>query len=431
MTPIDRIAKEYVNLTLIKHQHHDIWDVYWLADTIFWKREELYIDRENRSYPYKPAPKMPFMSLNDILSASEMLTSKLEELKDSFEGNDSIRAKFLFEHMKSLSVKTRLLMGEQMPYDTFTKEMYSLVAPTFDETALKKAYDELDKVLPGIGALQDRIDEYKENIKIPADKLPAAMNYAAKFFHRMAVENMGVRDECMPRLRYWHNNNNLDFVTILFGYDYDVVSIEQNINLDLPYYLDNLREIVGHELEPGHFTFMNLRTKGAIDTGYPELGLNLHCPSSAFIEAGARLTVELALDTAEKEHEFDEKLFEIVGVDKKYIDYLPTYRKFDQAANYGKLEIERNFWNGVWTDEQARKFAKKYAIDYSDVLRFRNDAGHYTSHSYSTDMLRDYYNKQFSNTEEKWSAYTMLCQYPFSMKEIANGTFDPFAFECN
>ncbi len=162
-----------------------------------------------------------------------------------------------------------------------------------------------------------------------------------------------------------------------------------------------------------------------------ELGLNSHGPSSAFIEAGARLTVELALDTAEKEHEFDEKLFEIVGVDKKYIDYLPTYRKFDQAANYGKLEIERNLWNGVWTDEQARKFAKKYAIDYSDVLRFRNDAGHYTSHSYSTDMLRDYYNKQFSNTEEKWSAYTMLCQYPFSMKEIANGTFDPFAFECN
>ncbi len=46
---------------------------------------------------------------------------------------------------------------------------------------------------------------------------------------------------------------------------------------------------------------MNLRTKGAIDTGYPELGLNLHCPSSAFIEAGARMSIELSLDTEEKE----------------------------------------------------------------------------------------------------------------------------------
>ena len=379
--------------------------------------------------PIKPAPKMPFMSLNDILSASEMLTSKLEELKDSYEGNDSIRAKFLFEHMRALSAKTHLLMGEQMSYDTFTDDMYSLVAPAFDENDLKKAYDELDQVLPGTGVLRDKIDVYKENIKISTDKLPDTMNYAAKFFHRMAIEHMGIRGECMPRLRYRHYNKGISFITILFGYDYDVINIEQNINIDIPYYLDNLREVVGHELEPGHFTFMNLRTKGAIDTGYPELGLNSHCPSSAFIEAGARLTVELALDTAEKEREFDERLFEIAGVDKKYIDYLPVYRKFVKASNYDKLEIERNFWNGIWTDEQAREFSRKYAIDYAEVLRFRKDAGHYTSHSYSTHMLREYYNKRFSNTEEKWAAYTTLCQCPFSMKEIGNGTFDPFAFE--
>ena len=56
MSVLDRIAREYVDLVLTKHQYHDVWDVYWLADTIFWKREDMHVDRVNRRYPYKPAP---------------------------------------------------------------------------------------------------------------------------------------------------------------------------------------------------------------------------------------------------------------------------------------------------------------------------------------------------------------------------------------
>lgn len=429
MTILDRIAKEYVDLVLTKHQHHDIWDVYWLADTIYWKREDLYVDRKNRTYPYKPAPKKQYMSLEEIITVSEILKNEIENHKNEFTGNDSIRAVFLTEHLRSLIIKSKLLLGEKISYDVFTEEMYSLIAPKFEDRELKKICEELNEKLTGNGKLTDRLNEYKKNICIPAENVPAVMNYAARFFHKAAVDNMGVKDECMPRLRYWHYGNDLDFVTVLFGYDYDVVNLEQNINLDIPYYLDGIREIVGHELEPGHFTFMNLRTKGAIDTGYPELGLNLHAPSSAFIEAGARLTIELALDTPEKEKRFDEILFELAGVDKKYIDLLPTYRKFTQISNYGKLEIERNLWNGVWTEEQAREFAEEYAIDYNDVLRFKKDAGHFTSHSYSTDILRNYYNKYCKTTEEKWKIYTLLCQQPFSMKGIENGTFNPFEFK--
>lgn len=429
MTILDRIGIEYVDLVLTKHQYHDIWDVYWLADTIFWKREELYVDRKNRTYPYKPAPKKAYMSLEEIIRDGEILKDEIKRYKKDFTGNDAIRSDFLAEHLRSLIVKSKLLLGNRVPYDVFTDEMYSLVAPSFDDRKLREACEELNAALPGKGNLIDKINAYKEKIRIPMENVPTVINYMAKYFHETAVDNMRIKEECMPRLRYWHYGNDLDFVTVLFGYDYDVVNLEQNINLDIPYYLDNIREIVGHELEPGHFTFMNLRTKGAIDFGYPELGLNLHAPSSAFIEAGARLTVELALDTPEKEREFDEKSFELAGVDKKYIEQLTIYRKFMRISNYGKLEIERNLWNNVWTEDQARTFAAEYAIDYKDILRFKKDAGHFTSHSYSTDILRKYYNMHCKTTEEKWKVYTSLCQQPFSMKKIENGTFDPFEFQ--
>lgn len=429
MSVLDRIAREYVDLVLTKHQHHDVWDVYWLADTIFWKREDMHVDRVNRHYPYKPAPAKSYMSLADIVYCGKLLLKEVEEQKKLLAGRELIRAVFLAEHLRSLIVKAKLLQGEKMPYDVFTEEMYALTAPPFSGSDLKKACDDLSAALPGTGSLIERIGAYKRALLIPCQKLPAVMDYAARFFHEMAVENMGIKNECMPRIRYWHYGNDIDFVTVLFGYDYDLISLEQNFNLDVPYYLDNIREVAGHELEPGHFTFMNLRTKGAIDYGYPELGLNLHAPSSAFIEAGARLTIELALDTPAKERVLDEKLFELAGADKKYLESLPVYRSFTKQANLGKLEIERKLWNGEWTDAQAREFAAEYAIDYDDVLRFAKDAGHFTSHSYSTDVLRRYYDKYGRSTEEKWKIYTLLCQQPFSMKGIEDGSFDPFAFD--
>ena len=428
MTRLDRIAKEYVELTLTKHQYHDVWDVYWMADTIFWKRKDLYIDRENPVYPYKPAPKKPYMSLEDILNASEHLLQDIKDIEPPIKENDSIRAQYLEEHIRALIVRTRFLMNEKISYDEYTKEMFQLTAPEFDEKPIRTAIKELDKLLPGSDSLEKRMKEYREHIRIPEERFPEVMDYAAKFFHRMAVENMGVKDCCMPRIRYRKFNSSRDFITILFGYDYDEISLEQIFNSGLSYYLDNIREIAGHELEPGHFTFMNLRTKGAIDTGYPELGLNLHCPSSAFIEAGARMSIELSLDTEEKERRFDEKLFEIAGVDKKFLEILPAYRKYTQASNYAKIEIEKNVWDGIWTDEQAKEFAKSYAIDYADIERFKKDGGHYTSHCYSTDLLREYYFKCFSTTEERWKAYSKLCKSPFSMEKIANKEFDPFAF---
>ena len=44
MTLLDELAKEYVELLLTKHQHHDIWDVYWYADTPFYKRTDIETD---------------------------------------------------------------------------------------------------------------------------------------------------------------------------------------------------------------------------------------------------------------------------------------------------------------------------------------------------------------------------------------------------
>ena len=438
MTILDLLAKQYVELTLIKHAYHDKWDVYWLADTPFWKRTTLDVSRDAPVYPYKSAPELRVagdkeMALPEILREARELYDALENLKGIAKGNDCIRLGYLIEHTKALITRCRFLLGEQLSYNEYTFGMYGLVAPQFDSDSHERTLEELKSSLPGSGDLEKRMRDYKERIRIPRDRISAVVNAAARFFHDAGVKHMGLKECNMPRLRY-RDLNGREFVTVLFGYDYDEISLEMNFGRDFPFYLDTIREIAGHELEPGHFTFMNLRTKGMVDTNYPELGLNSHSPSSSFIEGGSRIAIELALDTPQKEREFDELLFDLAGVDRQLAECLPAWRRYAWSANYGKLEIERNLWDECWTKEQALRFAKGEKIvwenaDESVLDQFAEDEGHFTSHDYCRDVVRRYYKMRYNTTEEKWAAYTRLCQTPFTMAGIVDGSFDPFAFQ--
>lgn len=433
MAALDLLAQKYVDLTLTKHQYYDNWDVYWLADTACWKRESIAVDREHPSYPYKPMIHRPTQALEAILDEAEDLNRTLLSLSGRLIGNEAIRLSYLTEHVKALITRTRFLAHEAMSYDDYTRGMFGLAAPQPSGEDFDRALDELCALLPGTGRLPERIRRFKEQLRIPKEAVPAVIDHAARLFHHTAIEHMGVKSSAIPRLRYREYGGQRMFVTVLWGYDYDEIALEQNWGVDYPFYLDDIREVVGHEMVPGHFTFMNLRTKGMVDTGYPELGLNSHCPSSAFIEGGARVAIELALDTPDKELALDEELFALSGADRKLLAVLPAWRRFLHAQDYAKLTIERRIWDGVWSCEQAAEYAREHLIlsdsaPDSAILQLAHDEGHFTSHVYSTDVVRTYYERRYTSVTEKWAAYKQLCQYPFTMAGIMDGSFDPFVF---
>lgn len=200
MTLLDELAKEYVELLLTKHQHHDIWDVYWYADTPFYKRTDIYVNRNRPAYPYKPAPMHAKDELGANLRKTNVLYQKLIT-NDAFEnGNDEIRNQYLIEHVRSMIMRTHFLMEKQMSYDEYTYGMFGLKAPVSDINCVDDAIRELDTVLPGKGDLGQRILEYKQRLRIPPDKIPDVLNKAGRFFHEATVENMGTQDSNMPEV---------------------------------------------------------------------------------------------------------------------------------------------------------------------------------------------------------------------------------------
>ena len=55
MTPLDYLAKEYVELTMVK-QRYDSDDVYFFVDRPFWKRDSLNFSHEYKFAPGTPVP---------------------------------------------------------------------------------------------------------------------------------------------------------------------------------------------------------------------------------------------------------------------------------------------------------------------------------------------------------------------------------------
>lgn len=430
MERLDGLARQYVELTLIKHLYHDPWDVYWLADSPFWRRTALDVSRDVPVYPYKPAPALDRVELAEILQRGRRLYDDLCRLEGA---QDGFRQVYLAEHTRALITRCRFLLGERMRYDEYTLGMFGLAAPDFDGGSLERALEDLRGGLPGGGTLEERMMRYRERIRVPPDKVPRVMNVAARFFQRASEAHMGLTARSLPRLRY-RKLHGREFVTVLFGYDYDEVSLEMNFGRDFPFYIDAVPEIAGHEMEPGHFAFMRLRTKGMVDSGYPELGLNAHSPSSAFIEGGARVAVELALGSPAGAQALDRELLTVASMDRGLGECLAAWRAYTQAANYGKLAIERNLWDRRWTRQQALQFAKENHILRSDAGEealdgFAGDAGHFTSHDYCRDVVRRYYQSRCDTAEEKWALYRTLCQIPLSMEGIAEGSFDPTGVE--
>ena len=428
---LDFLAQEYVNLTLCKSKY-DYWDIYWHADKPFWRRESLAISREYKVYPYvEPGEKREGKTLNDIFEESKHLISFLKLYKETAKEEEMKRVDYLISHANCLKTRTAVLLGEKISFDEMTKGCYDLQAPAYDYSKFDSILKELDEVLPGHGPLEQKVADFREKIRVPREKLPTTLTAVTKIFHDFAVKNMDISKENMPRLRFKDLGGKMEFLSILFGYDYHKIDLERNLALDFPYTVDNIVEIIGHEMEPGHLTHYEFRLKTMIDTGYPEMSIIAqYSPSSGFWEGSARWAVHMCFDgSMDKLIDFEKDvIFELGGLDKGLVECMPVWHKFMDISAYGKLEVTRNRWDGIWTKEEGAKWMEKYLIvspgrGYELVDNLASDDGHFVSHNYAKDVVKNYFNSVCKNTKEQWELYQKLCKSHMSMAEISDKTF--------
>src|SRR5437762_1096382 len=90
----------------------------------------------------------------------------------------TLRRAYLTRQLEALIARVDIVKGKKMKFDEESKAIYDSVAPHHDEAYFENLTRELDRELPGKGAIADRLDAYKKDFIIPKDKLDAVFKAA-------------------------------------------------------------------------------------------------------------------------------------------------------------------------------------------------------------------------------------------------------------
>lgn len=415
---LNAMAQQFLDLTLCKSRYDDL-DIQWYTEGPFWRRTSMRFSRDYKILPdYEIGDAKHGKTLEDILDESEHLEKNLELYQKTASESELLRVHYLIDHVRALNTRTRILLGEKLPFDQMTKDLYDLVAPEYDYQKFDQITEELNQALPGNGSAQEKIWDFRNRISIPKDRLLAVLTRTTKEFHDMSMERMTLTGNSMPRVRVRElPNPEMAFLSILFAYDYNHLEYERNFNLNYPWTVDNVIECIGHEMEPGHQTFYEKRTQTYIDTCWPEMAVvQQFSPSSAFTEGSARHAIAMCFDySAEEKTAFERQvIFKEAGLDKGLAELMPLWHEYCEIAGYGKLEATRKVWDQEWTCREAASFLKKYGMVNRDakddvVMHLAADDGHFVAHDYARDVVKAYFNQVTTKVEEQWKLYEQLC----------------------
>lgn len=425
---LDTLAQLYVDLTLNKARY-DEWDVYWYTDRPFWRKEDFNFWREYKIYPYiKLDSRHEGLTLQKIYDESTHLISGLEDYKTTASQFEYERVNYLIDHAINLKTRCAVLLQHPMSFDEMTDGCYNLIAPKFDYSKIDSLLQEINQAIPGSEPVEQKIMQWEKKLTLPRDGIEPVITHASQFFHDCAVSNMPCPKDDMPRIRFRNLGGKREFVTLLFGYDYDRVIYERNFALDFPWVVDKIIEMVGHEMEPGHLTFFHARLQEAIDELKPEMQIIAqYSPSSAFSEGAARMSAYMCFNNdmnnlVEYEREY---IFKPGGLDLGLVELMPLWHRYRVLSNYVKLEVTRNRWDRKWSPNDAGIYLEKYGICERGAGSYlcdnlALDDGHFVAHDYARDVVKDYYRAVTNSTKEQWDLYFKLCHSNVSMRDIAN-----------
>ena len=426
-TALNALAQQLLDLTLCKSRY-DLTDIQWYTEGPFWRRTSMRFSREYKILPdYEIGDMKHGKTLEDILDEAGRLIAGLNLYKKTAAPGETKRVDYLIEHTENLYTRTSLLLGGRYSYNEITDKLYGLTAPDYDYKKFDSIVSDLASALPGSGSQQDKIWRFRDSVTVPPEKLLKVLTDCTVWFHEQAVKHMTLSGNSMPRVRVrQYPNPNMEFLSILFGYDYNHIEYERNFNLNYTWTADHVTECICHEMEPGHLTYYEKRTQAMIDTLWPEMAVvSQYSSSSAFTEGSARHAISLCFERSmEKQADFErEYILKNAGLDESLADVLPIWHQYVDIAGYGKLEATRNYHDNVWTRTETYNFLMKYAFigkeaDESCVDQFMQDPGHFVSHDFARDVVCDYFDAYTTDTAGQWRLYEDLCGGHMSMRDM-------------
>jgi hypothetical protein len=342
-TQLDPIAEQYVRLALALGEHDsDYVDAYFGPPE--WREEA--------------AQQEP--TLAQITSTADGLISKLQAMEtDGADPLLALRHDFLLTHLRSLAAVSRVRDGLTLSFDEESRSIYGFVAPSYPEEHYANVLRQLDAVLPGEGPTHARFQAFREQFRIPDDKVEM-------------VVRAGIA-ECRERT--------LQHMTLPDGEDFTLEVVSEQpwsaynwfqgkaqgliqVNVGRPKYLGTSIQLGCHEGYPGHHTFSSLLEQRYLkERGWIEFSVfPLFSPQAIIFEGSGDFAAVVAFPGESRNEFLRDVIAPIAGMESADLDTMQTIRDLTHDARYAGIEAARKYLDGDWSRQETIDWLTNYAL---------------------------------------------------------------------
>lgn len=361
------------------------------------------------------------LSLQTIDDKAKALSERLQSLpRTDGEPPRTARIEGLIRRLQALSTRIAIKEGQTFTFDEESRRLFGVAAPDYDAAHFASILDDIEKLVPGEGSLSSRVNDFRSQFVVPADRLSAVFEAAILECRRRTLEHIALPENESFRLEYvtdkpWSGYN---------WYQGNAHSLIQ-INTDLPIYISRAVDLGCHEGYPGHHTFNALLEENLVEgKGWIEFTLYpLFSPQSLIAEGSGNYGIDLAFPGDERIEFEKRELFPLAGLDpeqaERYYELLDLLDKLSYAGN----EAARDYLNGKIDREQAVQWLVDYALLSPERARQRVDffdtyRSYVINYNLGQDLVRHYVERNADTQAERWKRFAKMLSTPMLPSDL-------------
>jgi hypothetical protein len=405
-TQMNKIAEDYVKLVLkIGLYDADFVDAYFGPEE--WKPENESAEADSTV-------------VNDLNDEVDRLLNELEQLAQ-YKADELLTMRYRYLYKQLLAAKTRVMMlrGINLPFDQETTALYDVQVPSHTNEYFQNIINELDKILPGQGSVDERLLSFKSAFIIPEDKIDNVFNAAIEECRKRTLQQIKLPENESFTVEYvknkpwgaynWYKGNSFSLI---------------QVNTDLPIYIDRAIDLAAHEGYPGHHVYNALlENKLAKERGWVEFTVYaLFSPQSLIAEGTANYGIDVAFPGNSRIEFEKEVLFPLAGINPNDTELYYKVIDLQGKLNYSSIEAARNYLDSNWTKDETVAWLQRYGLRSEEnairnITFFDKYRSYIINYSYGLDLVRAHIERNGGTADEpvkRWRLFEELLSKPYT-----------------
>jgi hypothetical protein len=323
------------------------------------------------------------------------------------------RARVLAANVASARFRLDMIGGARANFADEAERLFALRPQLKPLAEYDAVLAKIEALIPGPGALSDRVDAFRAEYSIPEEKLSAVMNAAVAECRRRTLAHIALPEGESFRMEMVKDKSWGAYNYYLGGNQ----SLIQ-INTDLPVAIGNALVLGCHEGYPGHHVQGIYNERAYRTKDWAEFSvLPLYVPAAPLNEGGGDFGVHLAFPGDEQVHFERDVLYPLAGLDPATAATYDKFRKAMAELDGAALTISQMYLDGVIDKPRAVELTQRYELLARDVaeqsLDFDEEYRSYViNYSVGEDLVRAYVDRAGGDAAARWAAYEHILSTP-------------------